>query len=906
MVADFIMNNLIATETLAPGQKAFLKKTSGCVEHSTLLEHLFEIAERSGLPLAFIQTDLANAYGSLNHKMIMLVLKMYRIPTEIADLIANMYSDLHMWVPHPDGIIKTPFKRGVFQGDPLSVILFLLAINPVLWRLEEEDAKACGFKIAHPTTGVTSVTNLGFCDDINLVANDDAKATELCKILDEAMDWTKCLKLEPAKCKGMLVERTCTPREISEGPLTIKRPNATFKGIQVGQLQGVSFRMLGQRFKINLSLAGSTSEAKDVEVERAIEYIERIDRSVHSDEVKLKIAALALRSFLSWTLMCANLDTTRAAKIHAVLTRKGKQWAGLTLSANTTVLFRKRNGYGLPDLITLNKTELSRRASQMRGSRDPLMRAIIDHRTAHQASNKTAQMLFDTKSIHWKPELHAYTMAMKDGVQTKMSKQELKERRDENLQGRHTDNEEALKMMEVQGAYAREEEKQMKEGPVGEQFCLNEFPPHLAKFIANSQLDVLPTQVNLCRWGKSNSKECPLCGGYATLHHVISNCPVSLTQGRYTWRHDRILQYLHNLGTASNYWETLTDLKGAKTNYHVLPFWILPDCKQRPDLIVYNTDDKKMCVMELTVPHEEGMRAANIRKLARYDALLQQIKDNLTGWEVNLHCMEIGTRGLIGTTMLETLTILKVPKKDNIQHQKNLKQIAAQSTQHIFRARHAHWWTEPNMSNDREEPMTVLQIAGTQPTTTTTTSSNTVTNPTTTPTPNTTTTTTTNAITNTSTTSTPTNTTSTTTNITAIKAPENAQTEWPKGKCRERDCQHTSNTQGNAAYHARTKHPVTPTLKLACPIPSCTKMVKTAAQLKDHYTNSHTDCMIEYEVEKIMAHRNKKGKPMEYHIKWLGYEDPADDSWEPEGGLTRDGTVDNTHLNQYKQENNLQ
>jgi hypothetical protein len=33
-----------------------------------------------------------------------------------------------------------------------------------------------------------------------------------------------------------------------------------------------------------------------------------------------------------------------------------------------------------------------------------------------------------------------------------MSKQDLKERRDENLQGRHTENEEALKMMEVQGA----------------------------------------------------------------------------------------------------------------------------------------------------------------------------------------------------------------------------------------------------------------------------------------------------------------------------------------------------------------------------------------------------------------------------------------------------------------------
>jgi hypothetical protein len=52
-----------------------------------------------------------------------------------------------------------------------------------------------------------------------------------------------------------------------------------------------------------------------------------------------------------------------------------------------------------------------------------------------------------------------------------------------------------------------------------------------------------------------------------------------------------------------------------------------------------------------------------------------------------------------------------------------------------------------------------------------------------------------------------------------------------------------------------------------------------------------------------MAHRNKKGKPMEYHIEWLGYADSADDSWEPEEGLTRDGTVENT---QYKQENNVQ
>jgi hypothetical protein len=150
-------------------------------------------------------------------------------------------------VPHPDGIIKTPFKRGVFQGDPLSVILFLLAINPVLWRLEEEDAKACGFKIAHPTR--SDISNqprllekriyLGFCDDINLVANDD-KGNGTVQNTGRGDGLDKMSQVGTRKCKGMLVGRSCTPRKKSEGLLTIKRPNATFKGIQVGQLQGVA------------------------------------------------------------------------------------------------------------------------------------------------------------------------------------------------------------------------------------------------------------------------------------------------------------------------------------------------------------------------------------------------------------------------------------------------------------------------------------------------------------------------------------------------------------------------------------------------------------------------------------------------------------------------------------------
>ncbi|GFN86204.1 reverse transcriptase [Plakobranchus ocellatus] len=35
---------------------------------------------------------------------------------------------------------------------------------------------------------------------------------------------------------------------------------------------------------------------------------------------------------------------------------------------------------------------------------------------------------------------------------------------------------------------------------------------------------------------------CPLCQGRQTTEHVLSSCKVALSQGRYTWRHNRVLQ----------------------------------------------------------------------------------------------------------------------------------------------------------------------------------------------------------------------------------------------------------------------------------------------------------------------------------------------------------------------------
>ena len=62
-------------------------------------------------------------------------------------------------------------------------------------------------------------------------------------------------------------------------------------------------------------------------------------------------------------------------------------------------------------------------------------------------------------------------------------------------------------------------------------------------FIVEATYDVHPTMQNLSQWvGEDGS--CNLCMGVASLKRILSGCKTSLTQGRYRWRHNKVLKCL--------------------------------------------------------------------------------------------------------------------------------------------------------------------------------------------------------------------------------------------------------------------------------------------------------------------------------------------------------------------------
>ena len=73
---------------------------------------------------------------------------------------------------------------------------------------------------------------------------------------------------------------------------------------------------------------------------------------------------------------------------------------------------------------------------------------------------------------------------------------------------------------------------------------LYDIPRGVLKFAINAGLNTLPSLDNLKRWGKRVSDRCSFCGNTQTLLHILSNCQVSLDQGRYTWRHNSVLASL--------------------------------------------------------------------------------------------------------------------------------------------------------------------------------------------------------------------------------------------------------------------------------------------------------------------------------------------------------------------------
>ena len=92
MVDFLIANGLVDTAVQEAGVPGF----PGCVEHCSMIWNTIQVAKAKKRDLSVMWLDLANAYGSVPHKLIKFSMDFFHIPTKIQRMLMSYYDNFSM------------------------------------------------------------------------------------------------------------------------------------------------------------------------------------------------------------------------------------------------------------------------------------------------------------------------------------------------------------------------------------------------------------------------------------------------------------------------------------------------------------------------------------------------------------------------------------------------------------------------------------------------------------------------------------------------------------------------------------------------------------------------------------------------------------------------------------------
>ena len=689
-----VSNNYLKTSV----QKGFLPRISGCVEHTQALMETLQDAKRRKQEITVCWLDLANAYGSVSHNLIQFAAEWFYVPEAIRAMIHSYYDDLAVKISTAEWTSnKISYEQGLFQGCPLSVVLFLMVFQICLDQLSTFSSR--GYKV-----GAESPQNQrAYADDLTLIAKSKTSAELMLNTVERFLRWSVTMKAKPAKCRSLsLVKLPGT------SSMTPSDPGLFIHGEPIPFIHQEPMKFLGQLVFKDLSDAA----VREITTAKLQSMLGIVNSDLVQNTGKLWIYQHMIVPKLSWEFTIYCFPITFAKKLQSIATPFLKKWAGLTRSTTTSVLFRSHDcgGLHLTSLTSKLKCMQLVKFHQLKYAVDSSTQFIYGHianrlrskkhwngvreleeRERHLALNELCRGNSGRAGLGLVPLRRASNMSPKE------HRQELSQL------AKQSEEEEALVYvhnMAKQGRPLAWDAVMFLD--VRWRRLIYSFSDKLLSFYLNSMSDTLPSPANLLLWKMSSLGSCSLCNyHHCTLFHIVSHCRHSLMTGRYNWRHDMVLRKIVDVvspalsvnptpqkGTcfkstsgreyfvppplrqnnprskpSADDWKLIWD---EEYDPYVFPPQIATT-NARPDLVIWSQSTRTCVIAELTVCWEENFHQAHERKEGKKDCvdLIRMGRQN--GWKISYFPVEVGARVVLSESLGVFLRFMGLSRRKALQ-----------------------------------------------------------------------------------------------------------------------------------------------------------------------------------------------------------------------------------------------
>ncbi|KAL1266763.1 hypothetical protein QQF64_002438 [Cirrhinus molitorella] len=251
-LTDFLLKNAYIDTSV---QKGGIPGVSGCLEHTGVVTQLIREAREDKGDLVVLWLDLANAYGSIPHKLVETTLDRHHVPRKVKDLILDYYGNFRLRVS--SGSITSDWHRlekGIITGCTISVSLFALAMNMVVKAAETE----CRGPLSKSGTRQPPIR--AFMDDLTVTTTSVPGGRWILQGLKKLISWAR-MNFTPAKSRAMVLKR---------GKVSDKF-RFIVNGMAIPSITEKPVKSLGKVFDCSLSdtiaIQTTTKELRDVAID---------------------------------------------------------------------------------------------------------------------------------------------------------------------------------------------------------------------------------------------------------------------------------------------------------------------------------------------------------------------------------------------------------------------------------------------------------------------------------------------------------------------------------------------------------------------------------------------------------------------------------------------------------------